>query len=96
MKHRHDIQVLVVGAGPVGMVAALRLVREGVRVQVIDEAEHTASRSGACGIHPATLGLFQAIGSAALNFEKWSQNCEAGFLLMDRPGGRNWIFPNCR
>lgn len=32
--------VLVVGAGPVGLLAALSLVRQGARVDIIDEAEH--------------------------------------------------------
>ena len=47
--------VLVVGAGPVGMFAALSLARAGVDVEVIDQAARRAGHSYAVGLHPASL-----------------------------------------
>jgi 6-methylpretetramide 4-monooxygenase / 4-hydroxy-6-methylpretetramide 12a-monooxygenase len=55
-------EVLVVGAGPVGLWTALLLAEAGVQVAIIDREERTAARSYACALHPRTLKLFQAIG----------------------------------
>src|SRR5688572_3211059 len=47
-----DPEVLVVGAGPVGLVAALFLQRQGVRVEIIDMHQRTTQHSYALAIHP--------------------------------------------
>ena len=49
--------VLVTGAGPVGLFAALRLARAGVRVQVIDADFREASHSYALALHPSSVRL---------------------------------------
>jgi 2-polyprenyl-6-methoxyphenol hydroxylase-like FAD-dependent oxidoreductase len=55
---RHpDPEVLVVGAGPVGLVAALFLQRLGVRVEIIDAHQRTTQHSYALAIHPQTLRI---------------------------------------
>jgi 2-polyprenyl-6-methoxyphenol hydroxylase-like FAD-dependent oxidoreductase len=60
---RHpDPEVLVVGAGPVGLVAALFLQQQGVRVEVIDMEEHTTRLSYALAIHPRTLRMLDEAG----------------------------------
>jgi NADPH-dependent dioxygenase len=61
---KRDVQVLVSGAGPVGLVTALFLNRRGVRVAVLDEQMRTAARSYACAVHPQTLELLDEIGVA--------------------------------
>jgi 2-polyprenyl-6-methoxyphenol hydroxylase-like FAD-dependent oxidoreductase len=61
MRAQHT-EVLVVGAGPVGMFAALLLAREGVKVQIIDEASGPAGHSYACGLHSRTLTLLREAG----------------------------------
>ena len=62
MRARKSCEVLVVGAGPVGMFTALRLAQNGVDVCVVDEATGVASQSYACGLHPRTLSLLQSAG----------------------------------
>src|SRR5690349_23591485 len=62
MKHKSKTEVLVVGAGPVGMTVALLLARAGIKVQVIDEAERSTVRSYSCGLHPHSLTLFRELG----------------------------------
>ena len=47
--------VLIVGAGPVGLVAALTLARRGARVRIIDEAWRPAARTYALALHPDSL-----------------------------------------
>ncbi|KAL1696622.1 FAD binding domain-containing protein [Schizophyllum commune] len=61
---RHSPEVLVVGAGPSGLVAALTLLRNGVPVRIIDKADrHRIGQRGA-GIMPRSLELFHQIGVA--------------------------------
>jgi len=55
-------EVLVVGAGPVGLVAALFLDQGGVRVQIIDMHQRTAQFSYALAIHPRTLRILDQAG----------------------------------
>src|SRR5512132_1447278 len=52
-------EVLVVGAGPVGLWTAVLLAEAGVEVTIIDREERTTSRSYACALHPGTLNLLQ-------------------------------------
>ena len=62
---RHpDPEVLVVGAGPVGLIAALFLQRNGVRVEVIDKDQRTTQHSYALAIHPRTLQILDEVGLA--------------------------------
>ncbi len=61
-----DPEVLVVGAGPVGLVAALFLQQQGVRVEVVDMHQRTTQHSYALAIHPRTL---QVLGEAGLSEE---------------------------
>jgi 2-polyprenyl-6-methoxyphenol hydroxylase-like FAD-dependent oxidoreductase len=57
-------EVLVVGAGPVGMFTALRLAENGIGVQLIDQESCTAGHSYACALHPRTLQLLDEVGIA--------------------------------
>ncbi len=58
-----DVEVLVVGAGPVGLLAGLQLARHGLRVEVIDEAWRSAvEHSYATALHPQSLTLLDGIG----------------------------------
>ena len=60
---RHpDPEVLVVGAGPVGLVSALFLQQHGVRVEVVDMHQRTAQHSYALAIHPRTLRILDEAG----------------------------------
>ncbi|HVH29858.1 MAG TPA: FAD-dependent monooxygenase [Vicinamibacterales bacterium] len=60
--HHPDPEVLVVGAGPVGLVAALFLQQHGVRVEIIDMHQRTTQHSYALAIHPRTLRILDEAG----------------------------------
>ncbi len=55
-------EVLVVGAGPVGLFAALQLAKRGIRVEIIDKDWRTGAHSYALALHPSSLRLFQDVG----------------------------------
>jgi 2-polyprenyl-6-methoxyphenol hydroxylase-like FAD-dependent oxidoreductase len=64
MLHRNEPDVLVAGAGPVGLFSALRLARAGVRVQIVDRERDTAANSYALALHPRTVALLDEVGLA--------------------------------
>lgn len=63
-------EVLVVGAGPVGLLTAVLLAEAGIEVRIIDREERTAARSYACALHPRTLRLLDGMGLAAPILER--------------------------
>jgi len=57
-----DVDVLVAGAGPVGLMAASRLARSGVSVRLVDAAPGPASTSRALGAHARSLEIYDQLG----------------------------------
>ena len=55
-------QVLIVGAGPAGLAAALFLTRRGIPVRIIDAAAEPTRTSKALGVNPRTLDLLNDTG----------------------------------
>jgi 3-(3-hydroxy-phenyl)propionate hydroxylase len=60
-----NARVLVVGAGPVGMVCALALNRRGIAVTVCEQEPAPVKDQRAASIHPPTLELLDALGVTA-------------------------------
>lgn len=56
-----DTEVLVAGAGPVGLTVAHELARRGLRVRVVDAAPGPARTSRAIATHPRTLEIYDAM-----------------------------------
>jgi 2-polyprenyl-6-methoxyphenol hydroxylase-like FAD-dependent oxidoreductase len=57
--------VLVVGAGPVGLVAAVTLRERGIAVRVIDELAGEDKRTYPVVVHPRTIRILDALGVVA-------------------------------
>ena len=57
-----NARVLIVGAGPVGMVCALALNRRGVAVTVCEQEPAPVRDQRAASIHPPTLSLLDELG----------------------------------
>lgn len=65
MRRDSETEVLVVGAGPVGMVTALELARAGTKVRIIDKATGDTTRAYACVLHARTMKLLDEFGLGA-------------------------------
>jgi 2-polyprenyl-6-methoxyphenol hydroxylase-like FAD-dependent oxidoreductase len=63
-KKQGETEVLVVGAGPVGLMAAGELARRGVGVRVIEKATERSPLSKALVVQPRTLETMDLIGLA--------------------------------
>src|ERR1700680_3492633 len=59
-----DTDVLIVGAGPTGLVLALWLTRLGVRVRIVDKTAEPGKTSRALAVQARTLELYSQVGIA--------------------------------
>ena len=64
-----DADVLVVGAGPTGLMLANQLARRGVRVLIIDRHAGPARETRALGVQARTLEIYAGLGIAARALE---------------------------
>jgi 2-polyprenyl-6-methoxyphenol hydroxylase-like FAD-dependent oxidoreductase len=58
----HSAQVLVVGAGPVGLFAGLSAARSGLEVEILDQSFRGFDRGYAALLHPRSLELLSEVG----------------------------------
>ncbi|HEY6387783.1 MAG TPA: FAD-dependent monooxygenase [Candidatus Acidoferrum sp.] len=65
-----DTDVLIVGAGPTGLVLALWLTRMGVRVRIVDKTSEPGITSRAVAVQARTLELYSQIGLADAVIER--------------------------
>jgi len=59
-----DTDVLIIGAGPTGLVLALWLARFGVRVRIVDKTAEPGTTSRAVAVQARTLEFYSQIGLA--------------------------------
>ncbi|MFD6885745.1 FAD-dependent monooxygenase [Streptomyces sp. NPDC059957] len=64
MAHTPTTDVLIVGAGPVGLSAAAELRRHGVRCRIVDRLPARLPYAKAVGIQPRTLEIWDRMGLA--------------------------------
>ena len=99
---RADTQVLIVGAGPTGLVLALWLTRLGVTVRIIDRTAEPGTTSRALAVSARTLELYRQLGMdgplveggvkvPAANF--WVQGTRVARLSLERLGEGLTPFP---
>src|SRR3954452_15121911 len=61
-RSKPNARVVIVGAGPVGMVCALALNRSGIAVTVFEQEPAPVEDQRAATIHPSTLEMLDALG----------------------------------
>ncbi|UQI49566.1 FAD-dependent monooxygenase [Streptomyces sp. HU2014] len=60
-----DVEVLIAGAGPTGLVLAIDLARRGVRHRIVERSERGFPGSRGTGIQPRTLEVLDDLGAVA-------------------------------
>jgi 2-polyprenyl-6-methoxyphenol hydroxylase-like FAD-dependent oxidoreductase len=97
-----DPQVLIVGAGPTGLVLALWLTRLGLRVRIIDKTSAAGTTSRAVVVQARTLEFYRQIGlsdevvNAGVKIagaNLWVRGTRAAHLSFDRLGEDFTPFP---
>jgi 2-polyprenyl-6-methoxyphenol hydroxylase-like FAD-dependent oxidoreductase len=94
-KSRADLQVLIIGAGPTGLVLALWLTRLGVTVRIIDRTAESGTTSRALAVQARTLEFYRqakiadaviagGIKVSTLNF--WASGVRAARMPFRRIG----------
>ena len=79
--------VLVVGAGPVGLTMAAELARYGVSVRIVDKAAHGSDKSKALAIWSRTLELLDRAGCATALINAGLKVTGASFIAGSREIG---------
>ena len=79
-----DTEVLVVGAGPTGLMLANQLGRRGVRVMLVDRHSGPAQQTRAMAVHARTLEIYSKLGVAQRALELGRQGTGANMWA----GGR--------
>ncbi len=94
--------VLIVGAGPTGLVLALSLNRLGVRVRVIDKVREPGTTSRALGVHARTLEFYRQLGIAdevvakgvkAAGVNLWVKGSQVARVPLSQIGEGQTAFP---
>jgi len=60
--HNNTAEVLIVGAGPSGLMMACQLAIHGVHFRIIDKKEHPSAYSGALIVHARSVEIFNQMG----------------------------------
>ena len=80
--------VLIVGAGPTGLVLALWLTRLGVRVRIVDKTAQPGTTSRALAVQGRTLEFYSQIGIAGAVVERGHRTIAANFWVAGKRTAR--------
>jgi 2-polyprenyl-6-methoxyphenol hydroxylase-like FAD-dependent oxidoreductase len=80
--------VLVVGAGPTGLMLALQLARRGVRPLVVDKGDGPSVATKALGVQARTLEIYARLGLAEAALERGTRADGANMWVAGRRAAR--------
>src|SRR6267143_1015001 len=83
-----DTDVLIIGAGPTGLVLALWLTRLGVRVRIVDKTEGPGTTSRALAVQARTLELYRQMGLADAVVERGRKMIAANLWVAGKKAAR--------
>ncbi|KAJ7176637.1 FAD binding domain-containing protein [Mycena filopes] len=82
-----EVDVLVIGAGPAGLMCANALASAGVSVRIVDQRPIKVAAGQADGIQPRTIEVFQSYGLAERLLREGNQMHGAAFYNPGKSGG---------
>src|ERR1700744_2688696 len=80
--------VLIIGAGPTGLVLALWLTRLGVRVRIIDKTAEPGTTSRALAVQARTLEFYNQIGLAEALVQRGRKTIAANLWVAGKRAAR--------
>src|SRR5580704_4090408 len=83
-----DTDVLIIGAGPTGLVLALWLTRLGVRVRIVDKTTEPGTTSRAVAVQARTLELYNQVDLADAVVERGRTAVAANLWVAGRKAAR--------
>src|SRR5580704_15660301 len=83
-----DTNVLIIGAGPTGLVLALWLTHLGIRVRIIDKTAEPGTTSRALAVQARTLELYRQIGLADAVVERGRRTAAANLWVAGKQAAR--------
>src|SRR5579863_8433943 len=88
MNSKHDKEVLIIGAGPTGLVLGLWLTRLGVPVRIVDKTSEPGTTSRALAVQARTLEFYHQIGLANAVIERERKAIAANLWVSGKQEGR--------
>ncbi len=97
-----ETEVLIVGAGPTGLMLANQLARRGVRALIIDRHPGPSLQTRALGVQARTLEIYSKLGIAdrAIDLGKrgngahlWSEGRQIGHVSLSDAGEKSTPYP---
>jgi 2-polyprenyl-6-methoxyphenol hydroxylase-like FAD-dependent oxidoreductase len=97
-----NTEVLIVGAGPTGLMLANQLARRGVRVLIIDRHPGPSLQTRALGVQARTLEIYAKLGIAEQAIElgkpgrganMWSEGRQVGHVSFGAAGAETTAYP---
>jgi len=101
-QHEAAVPVLIVGAGPTGLVLALWLTKLGVSVRIIDKAAEPGTTSRAVAVQARTLELYRQVdfadavvdaGVKVAGATLWARSSKVAHISLERMGQGLSPFP---
>lgn len=86
MPEESHVDVLIVGAGPAGVMCANALAAAGIHVKIVDQRPSKISTGQADGIQPRTIEVLQSYGLAERLLKEGCQMHMCAFYNPDRDG----------
>src|SRR5262245_41570296 len=88
MMAMREADVLIVGAGPTGLVLALWLTRLGVRVRIVDKTAEPGTTTRALAVQARTLEFYQQLGLADAVVERGRKMAAANLWVARKKAAR--------
>lgn len=83
-----DSEVLIIGAGPTGLVLALWLTKLGVKVRIIDKTADAGTTSRALAVQARTLELYRQLDLAEAVVERGHKVPAVNLWVKGKPKAR--------